>query len=112
MQSPLAHSGGHLLAIHLQAVASQSQEFAANIDSLGKTQGWAYLAGLSRGLISRAYGTTLASTAPAFNAIYRLQKTLTPTLRVRYLAVKKPILRRALCGLWRPWAQTTVSAAD
>ncbi len=46
MQSPLAHSGGHLLAIHLQAVASQSQEFAANIDSLGKTQGWAYLAGL------------------------------------------------------------------
>jgi CRISPR-associated endonuclease/helicase Cas3 len=46
MKFPLAHSGGHLLSDHLQAVARQSQVFAAHFDSSGNTDDWAYLAGL------------------------------------------------------------------
>lgn len=46
MSEPLAHSGGHLLADHLQAVASMAAGFSQCFESGSVTQRWAYLAGL------------------------------------------------------------------
>ncbi len=46
MKEPLAHSGGHLLVDHLQAVAKLSAEFSEAFDAVVPTQRWAYLAGL------------------------------------------------------------------
>jgi CRISPR-associated endonuclease/helicase Cas3 len=42
----LAHSGGHLLADHLQAVATLAGNFAKILDDSNTSQHWAYLAGL------------------------------------------------------------------
>ena len=46
MSEPLAHSGGHLLADHLLAVADMAAGFSQSFDSDTFTQRWAYLAGL------------------------------------------------------------------
>ena len=46
MSEPLAHSGGHLLADHLQAVARMAADFSDPFESVAPTQRWAYLAGL------------------------------------------------------------------
>lgn len=46
MSEPLAHSGGHLLADHLQAVADIAADFSQAFDAVTVTQRWAYLAGL------------------------------------------------------------------
>lgn len=46
MSEPLAHSGGHLLAAHLQCVAAKAADFSAVFESATATQRWAYLAGL------------------------------------------------------------------
>lgn len=46
MSEPLAHSGGHLLADHLRAVAGMAARFSQTFDSATVTQRWAYLAGL------------------------------------------------------------------
>ncbi len=46
MSEPLAHSGGHLLADHLQAVAGMAAGFSQAFDLADVTQRWAYLAGL------------------------------------------------------------------
>ena len=46
MSEPLAHSGGHLLADHLQAVARMAADFSDSFESVAPTQRWAYLAGL------------------------------------------------------------------
>ena len=46
MSEPLAHSGGHLLADHLQAVASMAAGFSQAFDSADVANRWAYLAGL------------------------------------------------------------------
>ena len=46
MSEPLAHSGGHLLADHLRAVADMAAGFSESFDSANITQRWAYLAGL------------------------------------------------------------------
>ncbi|MBK5205033.1 MAG: HD domain-containing protein [Polaromonas sp.] len=46
MSEPLAHSGGHLLADHLRAVANMAAVFSQAFDSDTATQRWAYLAGL------------------------------------------------------------------
>lgn len=46
MADPLAHSGGHLLAAHLQSVATLAADFSAGFESGTATQRWAYLAGL------------------------------------------------------------------
>ena len=46
MSEPLAHSGGHLLADHLQAVARMAAGFSQCFESGSSTQRWAYLAGL------------------------------------------------------------------
>ena len=46
MSEPLAHSGGHLLAVHLQAVAKMAANFSKPFESVAETQRWAYLAGL------------------------------------------------------------------
>ena len=46
MSEPLAHSGGHLLADHLRAVADMAAGFSQSFDSATVTQRWAYLAGL------------------------------------------------------------------
>ncbi len=43
---PLAHSGGHLLADHLQSVATLAREFAQALGSSGASADWTYLAGL------------------------------------------------------------------
>ena len=43
---PLAHSGGHLLADHLQAVARMAADFSDSFESVAPTQRWAYLAGV------------------------------------------------------------------
>jgi CRISPR-associated endonuclease/helicase Cas3 len=42
----LAHSGGHLLADHLKAVAALASGFSQAFDAAEPTQRWAYLAGL------------------------------------------------------------------
>ena len=46
MSEPLAHSGGHLLADHLRAVATMAAGFSQSFESATATQRWAYLAGL------------------------------------------------------------------
>lgn len=46
MSEPLAHSGGHLLADHLRAVAAMAAGFSQSFESAAATQRWAYLAGL------------------------------------------------------------------
>lgn len=46
MSEPLAHSGGHLLADHLQAVANMAAEFSGVFEPAAANQRWAYLAGL------------------------------------------------------------------
>ncbi len=46
MSEPLAHSGGHLLADHLQSVAALAGDFSEAFDAPDPTQRWAYLAGL------------------------------------------------------------------
>ena len=43
---PLAHSGGHLLATHLNQVAQLAREFAQQMGVTGSSANWAYLAGL------------------------------------------------------------------
>jgi CRISPR-associated endonuclease/helicase Cas3 len=46
MSGPLAHSGGHLLADHLRAVAGLAAEFSQAFDAIDASQRWAYRAGL------------------------------------------------------------------
>ena len=46
MSEPLAHSGGHVLADHLRAVANIAADFSAAFDAVAVTQRWAYLAGM------------------------------------------------------------------
>lgn len=46
MSEPLAHSGGHLLAEHLQTVAVIAGRFARAWDGAGGSEYWATLAGL------------------------------------------------------------------
>ena len=46
IESPLAHSGGHLLATHLRKVAEMAREFAQTLGPSGASPDWAYLAGL------------------------------------------------------------------
>lgn len=46
MSEPLAHSGGHLLAAHLQSVARMAADFSQAFEPAAVTQRWAYLAGL------------------------------------------------------------------
>ena len=46
MAEPLAHSGGHLLAEHLQCVADLAGKFSEAFDAADAAQRWAYLAGL------------------------------------------------------------------
>lgn len=43
---PLAHSGGHLLVDHLNAVAELAAEFSKTFDAVDASKRWAYLAGL------------------------------------------------------------------
>lgn len=46
MSEPLAHSGGHLLADHLRAVAALAGNFSEPFDAAEPAQRWAYVAGL------------------------------------------------------------------
>ena len=46
MTDPLAHSGGHLLLDHLNAVALLAGDFSEMFDGAEISQRWAYLAGL------------------------------------------------------------------
>ena len=46
MADELAHSGGHLLAAHLQSVAQMAADFSAVFEPAAATRRWAYLAGL------------------------------------------------------------------
>jgi CRISPR-associated endonuclease/helicase Cas3 len=46
VSEPLAHSGGHLLAEHLQSVAGIAAGFSEAFEPAAVTQRWAYLAGL------------------------------------------------------------------
>ncbi len=46
MSEPLAHSGGHLLADHLRAVAETAASFSSNLDATSVSERWACLAGL------------------------------------------------------------------
>ena len=46
MTDALAHSGGHLLAAHLQAVAKMAADFSAPFEPTAATRRWAWLAGL------------------------------------------------------------------
>ena len=46
MTEPLAHSGGHLLAVHLRSVAGIAADFSEAFEAAAVTQRWTYLAGL------------------------------------------------------------------
>ncbi len=46
MSDALAHSGGHLLAAHLQSVAAIAADFSKVFEPATATQRWAYMAGL------------------------------------------------------------------
>lgn len=46
IEPPLAHSGGHLLATHLQKVAELARVFAQALGAASAAADWAYLAGL------------------------------------------------------------------
>lgn len=46
MSTPWAHSGGHLLSDHLQAVAATAATFATAFDCSGVSSPWAHAAGL------------------------------------------------------------------
>jgi CRISPR-associated endonuclease/helicase Cas3 len=46
LQEPLAHSGGHLLVDHLQAVADLAANFSASFEACEASRRWAHLAGL------------------------------------------------------------------
>lgn len=46
MSEALAHSGGHLLAAHLQSVAAMAADFSKAFEPTTATQRWAYVAGL------------------------------------------------------------------
>ena len=46
MPEPLAHSGGHLLAEHLNKVAALAAGFSEPFDAADPKLRWAYLAGL------------------------------------------------------------------
>lgn len=46
MSEALAHSGGHLLADHLRAVAQLAAHFSQKFDSDSSGKSWAYWAGL------------------------------------------------------------------
>ena len=46
VSEPLAHSGGHLLADHLQSVAGIAANFSEAFEPAAVTKRWAYLAGL------------------------------------------------------------------
>jgi len=46
LSDALAHSGGHLLANHLKAVAELAAEFSKAFDPAEAPRRWAYLAGL------------------------------------------------------------------
>ena len=46
VSEPLAHSGGHLLVIHLEKVAELAAEFSKAFDAAEPALRWAYLAGL------------------------------------------------------------------
>ena len=46
MNEALAHSGGHLLADHLHAVADKAAEFSQAFDAAVVSRRWAYMAGL------------------------------------------------------------------
>ena len=48
MTDALAHSGGHLLAAHLQSVAKMAADFSATFEPATATRRWAYLGGLWR----------------------------------------------------------------
>ena len=45
MAEPWAHSGGHLLEDHLQAVAGAAAELAETLDGGGRSARWAAIAG-------------------------------------------------------------------
>ena len=49
MAEPWAHSGGHLLADHLRAVAALAGGFSQTFDAAEPAQRWAYLAPLAAG---------------------------------------------------------------
>ena len=46
MSEPWAHSGGHVLADHLQAVARLAAEFSRTFDAAEPASRWAWRAGL------------------------------------------------------------------
>lgn len=46
MTDALAHSDGHLLATHLQCVATKAADFSAAFEPAAATRRWAWLAGL------------------------------------------------------------------
>jgi len=48
VSEPLAHSGGHLLADHLQSVANIAADYSQAFDAATGTQRWAYLSGFQR----------------------------------------------------------------
>ena len=50
MTDALAHSGGHLLATHLQSVATKAADFSVAFEPAAMTQRWAYVAGLWRAM--------------------------------------------------------------
>ena len=54
MAEPLAHSGGHLLKDHLQAVAALAGQFSNAFDAAPLAHRWAYLAGFQR-YLSQSY---------------------------------------------------------
>ena len=97
MSTPLAHSGGHLLAAHLQCVAGMAADFSEAFEPAAATRA---------GPIWPACGMTWASTGRGFSATSRSPTTRMPTLRARWAGAKRRTLQPARCGPCKQFGET------
>lgn len=82
MPAPLAHSGGHLLSDHLEAVAALAAEFSSDFETSEPLQRWAYLAGLWH---------DLGKYRPGFQKYVRLADNPDAHIEGKVAGAKKPI---------------------
>lgn len=89
MPTPWAHSGGHLLSDHLQAVAVTASTFAMVFDRSGVSSSWAHAAGLWH---------DLGKYRPGFQRYVRLADGDDAHIEGKVLDVTKPTLLPGPCG--------------
>lgn len=104
MSDAFAHSGGHLLADHLQAVARVAADFSQAFDATEPTQRWAYLAGLWH---------DLGKYRPRFQRYLRLTDNPDAHIEGSRLACENwdaPLVRASSGGLITPAQSAPISS--